>query len=82
MIVEFFVTKEAEASCDMNQKFAKFLRKAKRGKLAYSSEKGVLQRKLRISVEGILKDKSGLVSLSRGRGYIITKGYVIAKGYI
>ena len=80
MIVEFFVNKEAEASCDTNQEFAKFLRKAKRGKLAYSSEKGVLQRKLRISVEGIFKDKSELVPSSGGRGYVITKGYVIAKG--
>lgn len=82
MIVEFFVAKEVEASCDMNQECAKFLRKTQRGKLAYSSEKGVLQRKLRISVEGIFKDKSELVSISRGRGYTITKGYVIAKGCI
>lgn len=67
----------------MNQEFAKFLKKAKRGKLAYSSENGVLQRKLRISVEGISKDKSELVSTSRGGRYlIIAKGYVIAKGYI
>lgn len=67
----------------MNQEFAKFLRKAKRGKLAYSSEKGVLQRKLRISVEGIFKNKSELVSVSRGGRYIIkTKEYVIAKGCI
>lgn len=65
----------------MNQEFAKFLRRAKRGKLAYSSEKGVLQRKLRISVEGIFKDKSELVSISRGGRYIIiAKGYVIANG--
>lgn len=50
----------------MNQEFAKFLRKAKGEKLAYSSEKRVLQGKLRISVEGIFKDKSELVSISRG----------------
>lgn len=50
----------------MNQEFAKFLRKAKGGKLAYSSEKRVLQGKLRVSVEGIFKDKSELVSVSRG----------------
>lgn len=42
MIVEFSVTKEVEASCDMNKEFVKFLRKAKGGELAYSSEKGVL----------------------------------------
>jgi len=73
MLVEFVVTKEAEAICDMNWGFAKFLRKTKKGKSVYSSEKGVLQRKLRISVEEICKGKIGLVSISRGRGYIITK---------
>lgn len=57
MIAESCVTKEVEASCDTNQEFAKFPRKAKRGKLAYSSEKGVLQRKLRISVERIFKER-------------------------
>lgn len=29
-------------SCDVNQELAKFLRRAERGQLAYSSEKGVL----------------------------------------
>lgn len=65
----------------MNQEFAKFPKKAKRGKLAYSSGNRVLQRKLRISVERISKDKSELVSTSRGGRYlIIAKGYILAKG--
>lgn len=74
----FFVTEEVKVSCDTKWEFARFLRKAKRGKLAYSLEKGVLQRELRMSVEGV--EKSEITSISRGRGYVIAKHCAIAKG--
>lgn len=36
MVLEFLVTKEVEASCDVNHRFAKTLRKTKWEKLTYS----------------------------------------------